>query len=241
MRAKDVFSALTILAVASCDFEVGPNISGLPGYAIVSVEVTPSSDTILVSDTIRASDRAVFTATAFGRRLTPLSLSRFAWSTSDPSIAVVDSFGVVRPLRPGSVVVQASAHKVGTASLVIINATETVTVSPINDTIFVQNPIVPSRDTTRLKAQARNAVGTLLTGVAFTWQSSAQAVATVDGNGVVHAAGPGTTNVTVSANGRSAVAQVHVLPVAPRVALSNSARARGVTPHSSRDESTSHP
>lgn len=204
--------------VASCS-DTGANISGVPGYSISSVRVSPSSATIFVPDTVRVSDQITFSAVAFGKNSGVVQVTRFAWSTSDASIATVDSAGVVTPVRAGTVEVLASAHKVGKATLVILPATAAVEVSPGLDSLFVDEPIVSSRDTLRLTATATDAFGRLLTGVSFTWQSGAAGIATVTTSGVVRAIGLGTSSVTVSANGMSGVSSIRVVPVVARLDL----------------------
>jgi alpha-tubulin suppressor-like RCC1 family protein len=223
MRAREVVAALSFLVAASCSDAAGPNISDVPGYSIASVRVVPSSATIFVPDTIRASDRFTFEAIAVGKNGAVLGSVSFVWSSSDPSIAVVDSAGTVTPIMPGTVEISASAHKIGKATLVILPATESVEVSPLVDSIFVDEPIVPSRDVQQLTATATDVFGDPLTGVAFAWQSAAPAVATVDASGLVHAIGLGTAAITVTANGRSAVASIRVVPVVASVNVTSPA------------------
>ena len=211
--AKRVVAALMVLVVASCDEDTGTNLNDVPGYAITDVIVDPQSATILVPDTIAPGTKVPFSAVAIGWTGDPLVGIRFAWSTSDQSIAVVDSAGNVTPRRPGTVEVIASAYDIGKATLEILPATtQSIVVSPSRDTIFVNVPVVPARDTARLAAKAFDASGGQLTGVAFSWQSSAASVVIVDPNGMVHATGLGSATVTASAGGRSGSAQILVLP-----------------------------
>jgi hypothetical protein len=109
------------------------------------------------------------------------------------------------------VVISASADKIGSATLVILPATMQVSLEPQIDTILVTLPIDPARDTLRLSATARDLSGQPLSGVSFSWFSSATAVATVDATGLVSAVGLGKTNVIVSANGHQALSVVHVV------------------------------
>ncbi len=118
MRARTVLAFLVF--IVSCDDEFGPNLSEVPGYLISSVQVIPSIDTIFISDTIVDSDRKLFIAVATGKNGAVLPDMRFAWSTSDPTIATVNEIGIVTPLRVGTVEVTASADKIGTATLVIL-------------------------------------------------------------------------------------------------------------------------
>ena len=62
----------------------------------------------------------------------------------------------------------------------------------------------------RLTATVRDADGNVLEDAPLTWSSSAPAVATVDGTGLVTAAGAGTTTLTVSTGDLSAAATVTV-------------------------------
>jgi uncharacterized protein YjdB len=187
------------------------NLSDVPGYLISSVRVSPAIDTIFVPDSIRESDRIIFSAIATGKSGAVLPALTFAWETSDPSIATVDSAGVVTPRTLGVVEIRASADKIGRATLVILPATMSVSVSPAADTILVALPIVAARDTVRLQAIARDLSGAPLGGVLFTWATSSPSVATVDQTGLVHAIGFGSTTITASTNGHFASAVVHVI------------------------------
>jgi len=211
MHARRYLTMILIQTLASCTETTGANLSDVPGYLISSVRVSPSIDTIFVPDSIRDSDRISFSAIATGRNGSALPAMTFAWSTSDPLVATVDSSGVVTPRALGVVEISAAADKIGRATLVILPATMAVSVSPAVDTIEVSLPIVSARDTVRLRASARDLTGGSLGGVAFTWNSSSPAVATVDESGLVHAVSLGSTTVTASANGHFAAAIVHVV------------------------------
>lgn len=221
MRASRIIGALSLLLVAGCDDDTGPNVSGVPSLSIWEVRVAPSDLTILVTDTITVADLVQFSASALSRSGESLVINEFAWRSSDESIAVVDGNGVVLPIRPGTVEIHASAHKVGKARLVILSATETIVVTPLRDTIYVDEPIAPGRDTLRLRAEAFDPLGQLRPGTAFTWQSNSNTVLTVDQNGTVHANGLGTTSVTATSNSRFGGAQLHVLPVVANVSVTS--------------------
>ena len=211
MHARRYLPIISIPLLAACTETTGANLSDVPGYLISSVRVSPSIDTIFVPDSIRESDRITFSAIATGKNGSDLPAMTFAWSTSNPQVATVDSSGVVTPRTLGVVEISAAADKVGRATLVILPATMAVSVSPAVDTIQVSLPIVSARDTVRLRATARDLNGGLLGGVAFSWASSNPLVATVDESGLVHALALGSANINVSANGHFASAIVHVI------------------------------
>ena len=216
MGVRKFVIALSLLCSASCTDVTGPNISGIPGYMISEVRVTPEVDTIFVSNPIRVSDRIAFNASATGKNGNLLPISRFVWSTSDPAIATVDESGIVTPVSVGTVEVIASADKIGKATLVILPAILNISISPAVDTILVTLPIVASRDTIRLTATARSLSGSLLPGIVFDWESSATTVVTVESTGLVRAVGVGVATISAFANGHSASAQVHVILVVSR-------------------------
>ena len=211
MHARRYLAIISIIPLVSCTETTGVNLSGVPGYLITSVEVTPSVDTIFITDSIRDSDRITFTAIATGKNGSALPSMTFAWSTSNALVATVDSAGVVTPRATGVVEISAAADKVGRATLVILPATMVVSISPAVDTIQVSLPIISARDTVRLRATARDLTGGLLGGVAFSWASSSPSIATVDAAGLVHAVALGSTTITASANGYFASAIVHVM------------------------------
>jgi hypothetical protein len=172
----------TTIAVG-CDDRA--NISGLPGYAISDVRVTPSIDTIYIPDTVRVTDRVQFFAAVEGKDGL-LHVAPMVWSVSDPSIASIDAQGVVTPRGIGTVEIRAEADKIGRATLVILPLPlPALVVTPGVDTIFVEEPIVPARDTARFVAQALDTLGQPVAGVTYVWGVSPSTVATVDQEGLV--------------------------------------------------------
>lgn len=74
-------------------------------------------------------------------------------------------------------------------------------------------------DTVRLVATARSASGSVITGRAVTWHTSAAAVATVDAQGLVRAVGAGPVGIEARVDGRTAVRSYAVVapPEEPQV------------------------
>ncbi len=74
--------------------------------------------------------------------------------------------------------------------------------------------------TVQLAADVRDQIGGVVAGATVTWQSSTPAVATVDGSGLVTAAGNGEATVTARAGGASGTAVVTVMQSPDSVAVS---------------------
>jgi uncharacterized protein YjdB len=74
-------------------------------------------------------------------------------------------------------------------------------------------PTITLGGTQPLQAQAKDADGKIVAGAAIFWSSSDTDVAVVSDAGVVTAQGIGTTQIAASAEGKSAVAAVTVVPV----------------------------
>ncbi len=110
---------LATFFVGACGDDLGPNISGVPGYAIASVHVVPEIDTIVIGDVIDETDQLQLTAVALSRTLTEISGMQFVWSSSDETVATVDGSGLVMPVSPGSAYITASAAKTGRALVVV--------------------------------------------------------------------------------------------------------------------------
>ncbi len=208
-------------SLLGCIEDNGPNISGVDGGQIASVNIQPLADTLFIPDTVRATDRLQLNAFATATTGVVVKNLRYVWTSSDTLIARVDSVGLVTPIRTGSVVITASAARVGTATVVILPAANRLVVTPAIDTIFVDDPIVSTRDTVRLSVAAFDPAGAPLTGVRFTWQSATPAAATVDSLGTVRAIGLGSSVLTVRAPSRLATATVAVLPVVRNVVVTD--------------------
>ena len=125
MRRHLVLISLLIAtaSAANCpQYDLGPNISGVPQIGISAVRVTPNVDTIFATDSTGAAEHTQFTATAFSRTDAAIPSLRFVWESSNGSVASVDSVGNVTAVAPGTTVISASAGKIGHATLVVLPA-----------------------------------------------------------------------------------------------------------------------
>ena len=141
-------------------------------------------------------------------RITPSNSTELGavFYSSDPSIATVDSKGIVRGIREGNAIITVSANNGAITDTAYVNiykkgTTTTVQEGEVVQTVNYPNSVKLSSSnlslaqgtTSQLKATITpsNAISTL------TWSSSNSKVATVDGNGLVRAVGTGTADIIV--------------------------------------------
>lgn len=131
------------------------------------------------------------------------------WSTSDASIATVDSNGKVTAVKEGSVTITAKAEGKEATCKVTIAAATIVPVSSI------------TLDKTSIEIkEGKSAVLTVTVGPenatnkTVTWKSSDESIATVDANGMVSAIKTGVATVSAQAGSLTATCTV-VVPVNP--------------------------
>ncbi len=158
-------------------------VDDLNPIAVTGVMVTPSSTTIDSSQTVQLK------ATISPYNATNKNVS---WSSSNTSIATVDSLGVVSGVNYGSAVITATTQDGGFTA----QSSITVAVIPVTGiTVSPSSVDVAAGDTTRLTAvvQPSNAGNKTVT-----WSSSDSSVATVSSSGLVTGVGEGTAVITAA-------------------------------------------
>lgn len=134
------------------------------------------------------------------------------WSSSDTSVATVDSNGVVKGLKPGTVTIAAKTKdgKVVAKTTITIKSTPTPTPMQIESLSFAQNNVSIKKDNTL--GLTVTVKPTELSSSPLTWTSSDTNIVTVDNNGVITGVGIGTATITVtSSNGKKATCTVEVV------------------------------
>ena len=156
---------------------------------IVGLDVLPAATTLFsVGDTIR------LVAVGIDGNGHPAAAPAVEWVSEHPTVASVDSTGLVTALRTGGSDVFASSGELRDSSGVTVAqlATE-VRVTPAVDTLDAVG------DTVRLSAVALDARGNEVEDTDYIWSAPHPAVVTVDDRGLVTAAGSGTGEIRVKA------------------------------------------
>ncbi|MBI4543584.1 MAG: Ig-like domain-containing protein [Gemmatimonadetes bacterium] len=159
---------------------------------------------------VRKGDVLRLRAQAF-RGSTQVTVSRFRWNSESPQIATVDSTGLVRGLAFGTAQITAEpveqAGVVGRAALAVVGPpVATVQVLPADTFVDIA-------DTVQFVAVGRDAGGTTLSDVEFTWRATAANV-TVNLLGQAIGQTPGIAQIEATAwNNVKGTARARVTPV----------------------------
>jgi len=169
---------------------------------VASVTVSPSSANVAITGTVQ------LTATPKDANGNPLTSRAISWSSSDNTIATVNSSGLVTGVAAGTVTITATSEgKSGTASITVAGApVATVTVTPASAS-------VQAGQTVQLTATLKDANGNILTGRVVTWSSNNTSVANVNSSGLVTGNGAGSATITAASEGKSGTSAITVTPV----------------------------
>ncbi len=185
------------VAVGPGTTSIQASSGALSGDAQLTVDVLPVTQVIVspLDQTVQVGDTAAFTAVALNARGDTVP-SVFVWTSSQPTIAAVDSLGVVVAAIPGVTSVRASVGAVtGSAQLTVEALPVTqVVVTPSVEATWVGEAVAFS-------AVALNVLGDTV-ATTLTWTSSVTSVATITASGLAVGVGAGTTQI------RAAVGQV---------------------------------
>ncbi len=168
---------------------------------VASVEVSPSVDELTaLGATVQLA------AEAFDANGHAVAGTEFSWESSDVAVATVDESGLVTGVSEGVATITARAGDAsGSAVVSVMQPVASVEVSPSVETIGLGS-------TLQLMAEGFDENGDAVAGVAFSWESSDVAVATVNARGLVTGVAEGVATITASAGEASGSAVVTVLP-----------------------------
>lgn len=141
----------------------------------------------------------------------PISNPWVNWSASPNGVAAITPNGstaIVYAAGVGQTAIYASVNGVQGAT------TLTVLAAPVINSVQILNtPIgLQMGQSGGVSARALDQYGNPVNGATFTYSIQNTSVATVSSSGIITPVSPGTTTVTVTSNGKSATAQVTVVP-----------------------------
>jgi Tol biopolymer transport system component/uncharacterized protein YjdB len=180
---------------------------GVADTSDVTVTQVAAAVTVLPElDTLRTVGRSIqLFAVAFDSSNNVLFTARPHWTSSDTTVARVDSVGRATATGAGTgrIVARVGAAA-DTATLVVAQVVRVLAVSPGFDTLTA------IADTARVIPLALDSAGIEIPRPSVVWATSDTAIATVDAAGLVRGAKNGVVLVTASAAGQSAFATIVV-------------------------------
>ena len=194
-----------------------PGASGSPltvtatatGAAIASTTVSPKLDTITaINGTVTLVAQA---KTAAGGNVP----GSYTWTSRNAAIAAASPLGVVVGLANGStwVVATEAGGTMDSAQIVVQQKLASITVTPANRNLYLGTSF-------NYTAKAVDGLGTALpSNPAFTWSTTAAAVATVDTGGHVSAVGLGSAQIKATSGTVTGVGNLTVLTAITRIAV----------------------
>ena len=179
-----------------------------PAPVATTLAVSPGSATLSALE-----ETARFTAEVRDQNGQVMAGQPVAWATSDASVAPVDASGLVTAAANGSATITATVGSVsGTAAVTVEQSAASVEVSMSVQTIWLGSSL-------QLNAEALDGNGNVVTGAAFSWESSDDAVATVGESGRVTGVGEGEATITATTGELHGTAMVRVEENPDRAAL----------------------
>ena len=136
------------------------------------------------------------------------------WASSATAVATVDATGLVTAVGNGTATITATAGEAsGSAAVTVAQVVSSVTVAPAEANFAALS------DTLRLTAEAFDANGHAVAGAELSWETSDDAVATVDAAGLLTTVANGTATITATAGEASGSTAVTVAQVVSSVTV----------------------
>jgi len=215
---KTALALMTLLFV-SCGGEKGKKITVQEDPRPTSISLTPSSvsfEALGESQQLSATVRD-----QFGNVMTGVSVG---WTSDNPTVAVVNSTGMVTANGIGSASISAS---VGSAS-----AVTTIAVTQVPAEVRVTPPahtLEAIGATVQMSAAVNDANGHAITGLSITWASSDPDVVSIeDDTGIAKALTVGSATITASQGSLDGVGEIQVTPIPATLTLVSGSGQTGV-------------
>ena len=183
---EDPATTPTASAVSSATPTPTATVTPTSASTLASVKiVTPSSSTLAIGDTLTLSATVTMPDASANKTVT--------WSSSDSTIATVDSSGKITTIKAGSVTITATVNDKTDSISITVKAPATVS-SLLIDTPSTTTPTVGNT----LNLSATVTMSDASTNKTVTWSSSDSTIATVDSSGKVTTIKVGSVNITAT-------------------------------------------
>jgi uncharacterized protein YjdB len=173
---------------------------------VASVQITPATLSVVVGGS------ATLMASAFDADGNILSGRAATWATQNPTVASVNSSGVLSAIAAGSTTVTATIEGKSSSMTVSVGSAPVAPVASV--TVSLANPTLSVGQQTQASAVLKDAQGNVLTR-AITWTSLDTAVAKVSASGLVTAYAGGTVAIMAGSEGVSGSASLTVNTPSP--------------------------
>ena len=206
-------------------------VGKLDANAIAKVRITPENSTLAVGDDLRLTAEALTGAGAV------IPGVKFAFSSSDPSVATVTDAGEVKSIAEGEVSITASPEgnaKGKRASTVLkIRGRGQFTLAATPET----NVLTAIGDEVQLRAVVRDGKGNTVPDASVSWKSLNPEVATVNATGKVISRAVGLALITATSGGamdtvkidsRQVIESVNISPDSARLSVGGTLQYRAV-------------
>ena len=188
-----------------------------PPPMVASVTVSPPMVSIEVGESQQ------FEATALTSDGTTVPDVTFTWTSSDTTVATIDTAGLAWGLSAGSVAITASVGAISNTAMLMVSVPP-----PVVSSVTVSPPMasIETGKTQQFEAMALTSEGMAIPGVVVSWTSSDMMVATIDGSGLATGVGAGEAEITATVDDVSGMAMLMVAeppPVVSTISLTPSA------------------
>ena len=217
-RDRSIIRVWTVLAVVALATACGGGDSDSPTalptvpdpsvmQPVVSVEVSSPAEPTALGEPLQLGETLQLSVEALDENGQAVAGVEFSWESSNTSVATVDATGLVTAVAEGTATITASAGDVqATVEITVVSAMQpvvSVEVSPSAETIAIGT-------TRQLSAEAFDENGQAVAGAEFSWESDDDAVAMVDGSGLVTGVAEGTATITASSGSAQGTAAITV-------------------------------
>ncbi len=213
-----------ITGVSAGDAEVFASTPGFSDQELVAVTAGAAASPVLTSITVSATSATVqvgntlqLTASPRDQNGAPITTGSLAWTSSNTSIATVNSTGLVTARASGGVTISAATSGVTGTMAVTVSSSPPPAPAPVAAiTVSLSPTSVPVGQASLVSAVLKDAQGNTLSGRTILYSSSNTAVATVATNGVITALTAGSATISAISEGKTGSAALTVTaPTAP--------------------------